>query len=128
MRAAEAAQIIREAIWRPGIEVVATPVTGSVIEVEIVFDTYDSSYVTREGKYWDRAMIAPSGMMPVDSFATADELLFHVLTWVREAQEHEDREFLRVWRDGRWHAPFHPHNPDGQDNWRTRGRQEAMAR
>jgi hypothetical protein len=128
MRASEAVQIIREAIWRPGMQVIASSVTSTVIEVEIVFDTYDSSNVTRDGKYWDRAMIAPSGMMPVGDLQTPEELLYRVLAWVREAQEHEDREFLRVLRDGKWVAPFHPHNADGNYNWQAEGRQGERTR
>jgi hypothetical protein len=51
-----------------------------------------------------------------------NQLLYRVLGMIRDAQEHEDREFTRVRRNGQWTAPFHPHNRDGNDLWAGKGR------
>jgi hypothetical protein len=142
MRATEAVEIISNATWRPGIKVNAKAydpyssyydefyfsraqghADSTVIELEIVFvDTYDSSSVNAAGEYTRRANIAPSVTFDVRDM-DEDQLLYRVLKWISEAQEHEDREFLRVRRGGRWVAPFHPHNRDGNDLWKNRGRQ-----
>lgn len=123
MRAQVAADIINSAIWRPGMMVRATVFGISeflpdldLLQVEIVFDTYDSSEVTPDGQYTVKRMVAPAGVMST-AYMTEDELLHRVLCMVREAQEHEDREFLRVLKDGRWTAPFHPHNDDTNRLW-----------
>lgn len=127
MKDYEAIKIINEAAWRPGMRVHARPYRtygsgGDYIEVSIGWDTYDSSVISDEGEYTERAMIAPSGVMPVDDFQTSEELLYQVLRWVRDAQEHEDREFCRVKRDGKWVAPFHPHREDGNALYRNKGK------
>ena len=141
MRATEAAEIIRNAVFRPGIKVNARAydpyssyydefyfsraqghADSTVIELEIVFvDTYDSSYINDAGRYTRRASIAPTVTIDVKDL-DEDQLLYRVIKWISEAQEHEDREFTRVKRNGRWTAPFHPHNDDGNRLWRDRGR------
>lgn len=131
MKAQEAVDILQKAIWRPGMEVRAHVVYSDpyspaldTIAVELVFDTFDSSVVTpaytpggREtGKYTERRQVAPVGGLPVGDLDET-QLLYRVLRMVREANEHEDREFLRVLKNGRWTAPFHPHNDDSNDLW-----------
>jgi hypothetical protein len=133
MRTQEAIHAINDAIWRPGVQVRATPYQPlgyelpgytSLIMVEVIFDTYDSSYVNDAGDYTRKAKIAPEGLVDVREL-TEETLLYRVLQMVGEAQEHEDREFLRVRRNGQWTAPFHPHNRDGQQLWDSQGRKSA---
>jgi hypothetical protein len=129
MRAAVAISAVNGATWRPGLHVVAMPDTflsSDYIRVEVIFDTYDSSIVNDAGEYTRRIKVAPVFDVNVKYFETEDELLFKVLSLVREAQEHEDREFLRVRRPDktgwRWTAPFHPHNESGQRLWDSKGK------
>jgi len=116
----QAVKILTEATWRPGMEIRASAeypwsAIGSIV-VEVVFHTYDSSYPDADGGYRVPRSVAPSGVLSVTGL-DEEALLHTVLRMVREAQEHEDREFLRVKRDGRWVAPFHPHNTDTDQAW-----------
>jgi len=120
MKTDEAARLINQATWRPGMEVRATAeypfdLIGAIL-VEIVLDTFDSSYPDADGRYRVRRKIAPQGMLSV-LMLDEEGVLHAVLKMVGQAQEHEDREFLRVKRNGQWVAPFHPHNDDTEAAW-----------
>lgn len=125
MKAQEAADILNSAAWRPGMEIRARVVYTApdlpipeleVIQVEVIFHTYDSSWPDDDGQYRVPRSIAPQGMLPVGDM-DEEALLFAVLRMVAQAHEHEDREFLRVRKNGKWVAPFHPHNDDTDRLW-----------
>jgi len=129
MQASEAIKIIDEAAWRPGVKVSASQSFGyyGVIELEIIFDTYDSDpqFITEDGTYTRRAKIGPQTMLNVSDLDEG-QLLFKILEFIAYAQQHEDREFLRVKRGDNWVAPFHPHRNDGERLWARKGRGEAL--
>ena len=133
MHASEAIKIISEATWRPGVKVIAVEPFGYVrghygeeILLEIVFDTYDSDpqYLTEDGKYTRKINVGPQTALNVGNLDEG-QLLFKILEFISFAQQHEDREFLRVKRNGKWIAPFHPHRNDGERLWARQGRGEA---
>lgn len=117
----EAVSLINRTIFRPGWRLSARPAPDSTTQVlaGIEVQTVDSSFLSRGGDY--QVPLTERALVLVDSrdYATPEALLFRLLGVIRELQEHEDREFMRVW-DGeaeRWAAPFHEHSPEGQRAW-----------
>jgi hypothetical protein len=138
MKASEAIDLINnKAVWRPGTIVQARvyrdylsdllgpgyeqSIHSSYIEIGVGFDTYNSSVINADGRYTERMTTMPYLPTDVSDIETEDELLYRVLQFINLANEHEDREFCRVLRDGQWVAPFHPHRADGNEAWRGRG-------
>lgn len=115
----EAVSLLRTTIFRPGWRVSARPEGGDQVLVSFEIETVDSSFVTRGGEYrvplTERALI----LVRTRDYATPEALLFRVLQFVRELQDHEDREFLRTWDPAaeRWTAPFHSHAPEAAQAW-----------
>lgn len=126
MKAQEAADLLNRTTFRPGWKIRAR-VTGSwTIEIRYVLETVDTSYPGPDGRY-----IVPRTLdqeVPVDVFSLDEHSLLRlVLTGIQILQEHEDREFLRIRRNGEWVAPFHPHNEAGQRAWAVTEAERKMA-
>ena len=126
MKAAEAVRVIDGAVFHPDYRIRATALGRwaggtETVAVEFLQRTYDSSDIDPAGNYYRKVTIAP--LYDFDAAAMEDDsqVLFAVLGKLREMQDHENREFLRVRKGGSWKAPFHPHNTDGKALWRSLG-------
>jgi hypothetical protein len=113
-------------IFRPEWEIVAQPHywADDTIVVSYRLRTVDTSQVPDvrfppDGKYYtgEKMTLGPVTADIDVRGLTEDGVLYRVLQYIEQLQRHEDREFMRVWRDGRWVAPFHPHTYDGQVGW-----------
>jgi hypothetical protein len=117
----EAVSLLNKTVFRPGWEIIARPVPGDSDQVLIGIEikTVDSSFVTRGGEY--QVPLTERALVRVDArdYATPEVLLYRLLGFVRELQDHEDREFLRTWDSvaERWVAPLHGHTPEGVQAW-----------
>lgn len=137
MRAYQAVDLINRTTFRPGWKFSAKPSgyyspysayssdyypgqeSGSTIDLMITIETVDTSYPGPDGTYTVPRTLHHDVPLDVDRFETEDDLLRHLLRYVREIDEHEDRELLRVRQeDGSYKAPFHPHREDGERRWR----------
>jgi hypothetical protein len=117
MHANEAVRLVGNTIFPPGWNVQAMSYMDGMIILSYELRTYDSSVVTRSGQYTEPAHLAPATDVVDVRDLTADELLRKIVDRIQFINEHETREFVRTFRDGRWVAPFHPHNADGRRLW-----------
>ncbi len=145
MNAQEIADFINnEVAWEPGITVRALPrsamafafgsyddLYGSNGEVDITItaNSLDSSSIQPDGKYPELGMTVQVAITltvgALDRHMTREQILYLVIRKITELHEHETREYTRVKDDaGRWPAPFHPHNTDGDMLWFLRGNKE----
>lgn len=114
MNAKKAADLINNGlIFKPGWDVSA-----------IGFDAYDTVLVRaellttnfdREEAPYYRGRIIAGGTFELSTKGSQDEVLQRLLTEFVKIEEHEWREALRL--KSNYDAPFHPHRPEGQDNW-----------
>lgn len=123
MKQDEAVTLLNRTIFRPGWRITAQPQAGSSTRVQVTFDisTVDTSYPSEQGAYEVPYVMKPPLRLDASRYDTEEDLLYRVLRAVSQHQEHEDREFMRVWRDGRWVANFHPHTDEGASNWERAG-------
>jgi hypothetical protein len=127
MKAEDAARLVNSLAFHPDYRITATATsyTGSeYVYVEIDQRTYDSSEIDASGRYYQRATVGPVSGFQSDGL-DADGVIFEVLRCLQVHHDHEAREFLRAYRNGRWTAPFHPHNDDGKRNYERRGGRAA---
>lgn len=119
MRPEAAAELINASTFHNDYMILAAA-AGERVAMTIAQETYDSSSVSPSGQYRRRSTVAP--VMDFDPAGLdTDGVLFEVLKKLGEFHDHEAREFLRVYRGGRWVAPFHPHTREGHQNWDKRG-------
>lgn len=116
MKAEQAVEQIRGMIFKPGWRFRASPY-GSLVVADLIIDTVDSSHPSPSGKYPVPALGLYGGERVLDP-ASLDEagVCAELLGLAAEKDSHENREFLRVLRNGRWVAPLHPHTPEGIAN------------
>jgi hypothetical protein len=124
MRSTDAAKLVNSAAFHPDYQIIATPVFGQSLVLQVQHRTYDSSDIDHWGQYYRRVTIGPTYDLEVADL-DEDGVLFGVAQKLLEFQGHEIREFLRVQRGGDWVAPFHPHTRNGRDNWEKRGGKTA---
>lgn len=110
MKATEAAEILNGMRYKPGYRVYAQPVAGSLVEMELVLDTYDSS-PDRSGRMHPAMITSPTVYIDAEKLDEEGVMGAGLLACL-QVEVHEAREFWRDERTGR--APFHPHNKGGE--------------
>lgn len=118
MRAIEAVEQIRNTAFKPGWRFEASPYGGDLVMVELLVSTVDTSYPDADGIC--RRKITILGGDKVLNVRNLDEsgVCYELLRLADEADEHENREFLKVRQpDGSWVAPLHPHTREGNRRW-----------
>jgi hypothetical protein len=119
MKATEAVEQIRSTAFKPGWRFEGRHYGGDLVLVELLIDTVDTSYPDADGVCRERIRIL--GGDKLVNVAALDEaaLCVELLAIADEADEHENREFLKVRQpDGSWKAPLHPHTNEGNAAWR----------
>lgn len=121
MQTPDAARLIKGLALRPGYELHASVLTYGWLELSLTFDTYNSNerYAPDYARGDKFTRIAPPAEVYVADMSETD-VLRTVMEYILTSEAHEWREFLRYrTSDGRWVAPFHPHQATGNRNWIT---------
>lgn len=121
MRADEAVEQLRNTTFKPGWRFSAEPYSAHLVRVDLTLRTVNTSYPSPDGQY---LMPLTAGDDKLLSVAGLDEedLCYELLRMAAYQDSHENREFLRVRRGGRWVAPLHPHTDAGIRAWERRNR------
>ena len=118
MRGSEAVRQIRNTAFKPGWEYQAVPFHDDLVMVDLFIDTVDTSYPDADGICRRKTRIVGGTKVLDVSGLTETGLCFELLKLALDADEHEDREFLKVRQpDGSWYSPLHPHTPEGNRAW-----------
>jgi hypothetical protein len=118
MRAYEAADLVAGTIFKPGWRFSARP-RGTLVQVELDIDTVNTSYPGPDGRYRVPLSTYDEKLLNVDGMDEED-LCYELLKMAAGKDSHENREFLRVRRGGRWVAPLRPHTDQGIRAWARR--------
>jgi hypothetical protein len=122
MQVSEAVETINNTVFKPGWKIEAVNFLDLMVFMTITLETVDTGYPDADG-VCRRPVTLPH---PVEFFPQGIEdeaaLFRRILTYTRQIDDHEDREFLKVRRpDGSWYAPLHPHTPEGNAAWERTG-------
>jgi hypothetical protein len=102
--------------FMPGWRFDAFDFGGDTIMARALIDTVNSDQDKAKQGYPQKITLERSAMIhPVD-YDTSDQLAAAIFTWITEILLHESREFLRLSTEDH-RAPFHPHRPEGDQNW-----------
>lgn len=115
----EAALLLNGITFRPGWAITArhTSWLHHEIDLLVTLSTVETSCITQDGQYLQPKVITVRRVLRVEPEDNHLVILRRFLDAAHELDWHEDREFLRIYVDGRWVAPFHPHTGDGDENW-----------
>lgn len=117
----EASELLNGVTFRPGWKITTQAHTWlhHELDIYVTLTTVDTSYPGIDGEYRKPHKFTARRIIRVEPEDDEMVILKRFLDAAHELDWHEDREFLRVWRDGRWTAPLHPHTPEGEVNWVT---------
>lgn len=81
-----------------------------------VIETVDTDREYAMGGYSHPKRLTDTVPFNAADFEDPDDLLFEIFNLIMQLEEHEAKEFFRC-KDRDWHAPFHPHRPEGEQLW-----------
>lgn len=122
----QAVETVNGTIFKPGWSFRARHSGYGEIHVDLLIRTVDTSYTDDQGRFTVPLTTAVSDYVRVHDLDEAG-LLAELLDIAARADEHENREFLKVRRSGRWHAPLHPHTTEGEMAWYSHRLAKARA-
>lgn len=112
-----AAELINGLRFMPGWRFQAFDFGGDTIMARALIDTVNSDHDKALLDYPQHITLERGVMIHPEDYATSDDLAAAIFTWITEILLHESREFLRLGTEDH-RAPFHPHRPEGEDNWK----------
>jgi hypothetical protein len=89
---------------------------SDTIMARALIDTVNSDQDKAIMDYPQHITLERGVMIHVTDYADTNALAAAAFMWISEIMIHESREFLRLGTEGH-RAPFHPHRPEGEDNW-----------
>lgn len=111
-----ASELINGLRFMPGWRFQAFDFGDDTIMARILIDTVNSDHDKAVLGYPQHITLERGVMIHPEDYATSTQLAAAVFTWIMEIMIHESREFLRLGTED-LRAPFHPHRPEGNDNW-----------
>ena len=112
-----AIKIINGLRFLPGWSFEAFDMYNDTIMGRALIETVNSNQEKAKIGYPEHVTLERTILVHPEDYATADDLSAALFTWITEILLHEGREFLRLSTED-FRAPFHPHRPEGEDNWR----------
>lgn len=115
----EAARFIEGLALKPGWKITAYPANAygyGAVHFKLSYSAHDTSEQYAPGyRVPFRAQLTRAVL--VTPGTTEDDIVAQVLKLILEIETHEWQETIRYQRQGRWHAPFHPHQVTGVRRW-----------
>lgn len=114
----QVSDVINNLRFMPGWRFDAFDFGGDTIMARALIDTVNSDHDKALLNYPQHITLERMVMIHPEDYADTDQLSAAIFTWITEILLHESREFLRLGNED-LRAPFHPHRPEGDDNWRS---------
>lgn len=119
MQTIDAQKMINNLKFMPGWSFETMDAGNGTIMARALIDTVNSDHDQAEQDYPQKITLERVAMIHPEDYANANDLSGAVMTWIMEILIHESREFLRLGDDD-LRAPFHPHRPEGETEWRSK--------